>query len=207
VCHLRPQAGDRYCEHALAERHRLLSVIENDTEFEILAAGRGQLSKPLEIADSDSCCRFNLNTNYISTLTFHDDVYFVLILISVVVEPAGLGHARRRCRSLRRIISGYPPVNTAFTRSSPIKVSVVLATLPAIAFCKNVGLFSLISARESGKRFTTCIRPARLSETWGRVSTLAEPVRRKRPGRRSTSMVFLMARSRSGARCTSSTMA
>ena len=38
MCHLRPQAGDRYREHALAERHRLLSVVENDTEFEILAA-------------------------------------------------------------------------------------------------------------------------------------------------------------------------
>src|SRR5216684_4151519 len=101
MCHLRPQAGDRYCEHALAERHRLLSVIENDTEFEILAAGRGQLSKPLEIADSDGCGRFNLNTNYISTLTFHDDVYFVLILVTVVVEPAGLGQPIHLFHDLR----------------------------------------------------------------------------------------------------------
>ena len=45
VCHLRPQAGDRYREHALAERHRLLSVVENDTEFEIPAAGRRHFSK------------------------------------------------------------------------------------------------------------------------------------------------------------------
>src|ERR1700680_1836357 len=108
MCHLRPQAGDRYREHALAERHRLLSVVENDTEFEILAAGRGQLSKPLEIAGSDGRGRFHLNTNYISTLTFHDDVYFVLILISVVVEPACLGepiplfHDLRESESLQQ---------------------------------------------------------------------------------------------------------
>src|SRR6266478_8239915 len=101
VCHLRPQAGDRYCEHALAERHRLLSVVENDTEFEILAAGRGQLSKPLEIAGSDGRGRLDLNTNYISTLTFHDDVYFVLILISVVVEPARLGQPIHLFHDLR----------------------------------------------------------------------------------------------------------
>src|ERR1700686_4389980 len=101
VCHLRPQAGDRYREHALAERHRLLSVVENDTEFEILAAGRGQLSKPLEIAGSDGCGRFDLNTNYISTLTFHDDVYFVLILISVVVKPARLGQPIHLFHDLR----------------------------------------------------------------------------------------------------------
>ena len=62
MCHLRPQAGDRYREHALAERHRLLSVVENDTEFEILAAGRRQLSKPLEIAGSDGGGRVDLNT-------------------------------------------------------------------------------------------------------------------------------------------------
>ena len=66
MCHLRPRAGERDGEHALAERHRLLSVVENDTEFEILAAGRGQLSKPLEITGSDGCGRFDLNTNYIS---------------------------------------------------------------------------------------------------------------------------------------------
>src|SRR5713101_5832788 len=101
MCHLRPQAGDRYCEHALAERYRLLGVAENEPELEILAAGRGQLSKPLEIAGSDSCGRFNLNTNYISTLTFHDDVYFVLILISVVVEPAGLGQPIHLFHDLR----------------------------------------------------------------------------------------------------------
>src|SRR3984885_690394 len=106
--HLRPQAGDRHREHALAERHRLLRVVENDTEFEILAAGRGQLSKPLEIAGSDGRGRFDLNTNYISTLTFHDDVYFVLILISVVVEPARLGepihlfHDFRESESLQK---------------------------------------------------------------------------------------------------------
>ena len=76
---------------ALAERHRLLRVVENDTEFEILAAGRGQLSKPLEIAGSDGRGRFDLNTNYVSALFFHDDVYFVLILISIVVKPARLG--------------------------------------------------------------------------------------------------------------------
>jgi hypothetical protein len=50
--HLRPQAGDRHREHALAERHRLLRVVENDTEFEILAAGRGQLSKPVVTENS-----------------------------------------------------------------------------------------------------------------------------------------------------------
>ena len=59
--HLRPQAGDRHREHALAERHRLLRVVEIDTECEILAAGRGQLSKPLEIAGSDGRGRFDLN--------------------------------------------------------------------------------------------------------------------------------------------------
>jgi hypothetical protein len=53
----RPQAGDRYREHELAKRHGLLSVAENDTEFEILAAGRGQVSRPLEIAGSDGSCR------------------------------------------------------------------------------------------------------------------------------------------------------
>src|SRR6266705_1410116 len=101
MCHLRPQAGDRYREHALAERHRLLSVVENDTEFEILAAGRGQLSKPLEIARSDGRGRFDLNTNYISTLTFHNDVYFVLILISVVEKPARLGQPIHLFHDLR----------------------------------------------------------------------------------------------------------
>jgi hypothetical protein len=58
--------------------------VENDTEFEILAAGRRQLPKPLEIAGSDGRGRFDLNTNHISALTFHDNVHFVLILISVV---------------------------------------------------------------------------------------------------------------------------
>src|SRR4029077_13714348 len=119
MCLLRPQAGDGYREHAVAEsarllsagggdrqhalpeRHRLLSVVENDTEFEVRAAGRGQLSKPLEISGSDRCGRFDLNTNYISTLTFHDDVYFVLILISVVVEPARLGRPIQLFHDLR----------------------------------------------------------------------------------------------------------
>src|ERR1700682_4437611 len=91
LCHLRPQAGDRYREHALAERHRLLSVVENDTEFEILAAGRGQLSKPLKTAGGGGRGLFDFNATYISALTFHDDAYFVLILISVVVKPARLG--------------------------------------------------------------------------------------------------------------------
>jgi hypothetical protein len=101
MCHLRPQAGDRYREHALAERHRLLSVVENDAEFEILAAGRGQLSKPLEIAGSDGRSRFDLNTNYISTLSFHDDVHFVLILISVVVKSARLAQSIHLFHNLR----------------------------------------------------------------------------------------------------------
>ena len=57
---------------------------------EILAARRRQLSKPLEIAGSDGRGRFDLNTNYISILTFHDDVHFVLILNSIVVKPERL---------------------------------------------------------------------------------------------------------------------
>ena len=78
-----------------------VSSVENDTEFEILAAGRGQLSKPLEIAGSDGRGRFDLNTNYISTLTFHDDVHFVLILISVVIKPARLGQPIHLFHDLR----------------------------------------------------------------------------------------------------------
>jgi hypothetical protein len=57
-----------------------------------------------------------------------------------------------------------------------------------------------ISDRPSGSRVMISIRPARLSDTWGRASTLAEPVSRKRPGRRSASTDFLMARNSSGAR-------
>jgi hypothetical protein len=76
--HLRPQAGDRHREQALAERHRLLRVVEIDTECEILAAGRGQLSKPLEIAGSDGRGRFDLNTNYISIRTSEPTAIFDL---------------------------------------------------------------------------------------------------------------------------------
>src|SRR3984893_9675212 len=117
---LRPQAGDRYREHALAERHRLLRVVENDTEFEILAAGRRQLSKPLEIAGSDGRGRFDLNTNYSPPLTSHDDVYFVLILISVVVKPARLGqpfhlfHDLRESESLQQRANDRSIVTDSF---------------------------------------------------------------------------------------------
>src|SRR5271163_945687 len=71
--------------------------------------------------------------------------------------------------------------------------------LPARAFCRNAGRWPRISARDSGKRVTISMRPARLSEIFGSVRILAEPVSRNLPGRRSLSMDCLMARSSSGA--------
>src|SRR5437660_1356522 len=109
-----------------------VSSVENDTEFEILAARCRQLSKLLEIAGSDGRGRFDLNTNYISTLTFHDDVHFVLNLISVVVKPAHLGQPIDLFHNLRESESLKQRAKT--DRSLPIRSSVV----PKIAASKSL---------------------------------------------------------------------
>jgi len=72
------------------------------------------------------------------------------------------------------------------------------------SFFQESGLFASDLGTRKWQEIHDSMRPAKLSETCGRVRILAEPVNRKRPGRRSSSTDFLTARRRSGTRCTSS---
>src|ERR1700680_5134110 len=98
--YLSPHARNRRSKHVVPEWDGVFGVIEDQAEFKIAPGGFRQFPKSAEVARANCRRGLDLKAHDGPALTLHNNVHFILILVSVVVECASFIKPKRLLHDL-----------------------------------------------------------------------------------------------------------
>src|ERR1035438_281088 len=114
-----PQARQRSGEKTVTEGDPFLTVVEHESQFEVIATGDRQFPKPFEISVVHGGARFDLDPHQCAGPIFDDNIYLVLILVAIVIGGATAIHPGNLFQDFRENESfQQPPKDGAVLRNS-----------------------------------------------------------------------------------------